>query len=81
LFNQSTFFFSCPNQLFIRDIGSSSGTFLNSFRLSECGLPSAFQELNNGDRLQLGEGFSTGGSKILLNFILSETFLTFRFFF
>ncbi|OUM61728.1 hypothetical protein PIROE2DRAFT_44935, partial [Piromyces sp. E2] len=40
---------------YIKDTGSSSGTFLNGKRLSPQGQESTFFELNNGDVIKLGE--------------------------
>ncbi|KAF9069358.1 hypothetical protein BDP27DRAFT_1222787, partial [Rhodocollybia butyracea] len=41
-------------KLFIRDTGSSSGTFLNKHRLAAAGIESHPIELKDGDLLQLG---------------------------
>ncbi|ORX50279.1 SMAD/FHA domain-containing protein [Piromyces finnis] len=42
-------------KFYIKDTGSSSGTFLNGKRLSPQGQESTFFELNNGDVVKLGE--------------------------
>ncbi|ORX81037.1 hypothetical protein BCR32DRAFT_204123 [Anaeromyces robustus] len=42
-------------KFYIKDTGSSSGTFLNGKRLSPQGQESNFFELNNGDIVKLGE--------------------------
>ncbi|KAH3684988.1 hypothetical protein WICPIJ_004020 [Wickerhamomyces pijperi] len=45
---------------FIRDLKSSSGTFLNHIRLSPAGVESMDMQLTNGDVLQLGMDFRGG---------------------
>lgn len=45
---------------YVRDIGSSSGTFLNSWRLSPANKPSPKCELHDGDIMQLGINFRGG---------------------
>ncbi|CCH41791.1 hypothetical protein BN7_1330 [Wickerhamomyces ciferrii] len=45
---------------FIRDLKSSSGTFLNHIRLSPASVESAITPINNGDVLQLGMDFRGG---------------------
>lgn len=45
------------NQLYIRDIGSSSGTFLNKMRLSPSGKESRPYPIKQGDVLQFGIDF------------------------
>lgn len=42
------------NKVFIRDLRSSNGTFLNGTRLSEEGVMSSPFELHNGDLLEFG---------------------------
>ena len=44
-------------QLYVRDIGSSSGTFLNKMRLSPSGKESRPYAIKNGDILQFGVDF------------------------
>lgn len=44
-------------RVYIRDIGSMSGTFLNGERLSEPGKQSAAVEVKSGDRIRLGKDF------------------------
>jgi pSer/pThr/pTyr-binding forkhead associated (FHA) protein len=41
-------------QLYIKDVGSSSGTFLNKMRLSPCGKVSRPYPIKEGDIIQLG---------------------------
>ncbi|KAI8811174.1 SMAD/FHA domain-containing protein [Cladochytrium replicatum] len=41
-------------QVFIRDVKSSNGTFVNGSRLSEEGQPSASYELHSGDEIEFG---------------------------
>lgn len=43
--------------MYIRDIGSSSGTLLNSVRISEAGIQSSNFELQSGDIIQLGKDY------------------------
>lgn len=45
---------------YIKDLKSSSGTFLNHIRLSPAGVESAMTPINNGDVLQLGMDFRGG---------------------
>ncbi|KAI7900230.1 SMAD/FHA domain-containing protein, partial [Cokeromyces recurvatus] len=47
-------------KVYIRDIGSSSGTFLNRIRLSPPSHASAPHELRDGDTLQLGVDYQGG---------------------
>ncbi|KAI8992584.1 hypothetical protein BDB01DRAFT_778931 [Pilobolus umbonatus] len=47
-------------KVYIRDIGSSSGTFLNRIRLSAPNHTSQAQEIKDGDTLQLGVGYQGG---------------------
>ncbi|KAI7876094.1 hypothetical protein K492DRAFT_167474 [Lichtheimia hyalospora FSU 10163] len=48
------------NKIFIRDVGSSSGTFVNRARLSPAGISSAPQEIKDGDLVQLGVDYQGG---------------------
>ena len=56
--------FKSGNKLFVRDLGSSSGTFVNSNRLmpsaNSIGKESGPMELRNGDVIQLGSDFAPG---------------------
>lgn len=54
------FFVDDGGNWFIRDLQSSSGTFLNHVRLSPAGVASANTPLRNGDVLQLGMDFRGG---------------------
>ncbi|KAF8249671.1 SMAD/FHA domain-containing protein [Wilcoxina mikolae CBS 423.85] len=57
--------FWCDNgQWFIKDIKSSSGTFLNHIRLSAPGIESKAYPLKDGDILQLGIDFKGGEEQI-----------------
>jgi len=57
--------FWCDNgQWWVRDVKSSSGTFLNHIRLSGPGLESKAFALNDGDILQLGIDFKGGEEQI-----------------
>lgn len=57
--------FSCVNsQWFVRDVKSSSGTFLNHIRLSQPGVESKPYPLNDGDVVQLGIDFKGGEEMI-----------------
>ncbi|KAI9355072.1 hypothetical protein DFJ73DRAFT_623719, partial [Zopfochytrium polystomum] len=47
-------FVSDDGQIMVRDVGSSSGTFLNRLRLSPSGRESRPYPLKNGDLIQLG---------------------------
>ncbi|KAI8337440.1 hypothetical protein BC941DRAFT_425269 [Chlamydoabsidia padenii] len=47
-------------KIFIRDIGSSSGTFINRHRLSESNETSSPMELKDGDIIQLGVDYQGG---------------------
>jgi pSer/pThr/pTyr-binding forkhead associated (FHA) protein len=49
------FFF---NQMYVKDIGSSSGTFRNNVRLSQTGQSSPEVEILTGDYIQLGRDFT-----------------------
>lgn len=51
-------------QWFVKDVKSSSGTFLNHIRLSPPGLESKAYPLNDGDILQLGIDFKGGEEQI-----------------
>ena len=44
-------------KLYLRDSGSSSGTFLNNTRLSQPGKESEFFEIKDGETIQLGEAY------------------------
>ena len=44
-------------KIFVRDSGSSSGTFINNVRLSPIGKESEFVEVRDGDCFQLGETY------------------------
>lgn len=48
---------------FIKDVGSSAGTFLNHIRLSPPGSESELFPLHSGDTVQLGINFRTGKEK------------------
>jgi E3 ubiquitin-protein ligase DMA1/2 len=52
------------NQWFIRDVKSSSGTFLNHLRLSPPGVESKPWAVNDGDVVQLGIDFKGGEEPI-----------------
>lgn len=52
------------NQWFIKDVKSSSGTFLNHIRLSQPGLESKLFPVNDGDIVQLGIDFKGGEEMI-----------------
>jgi len=55
----------CDNgQWFIKDVKSSSGTFLNHVRLSSPGMESRAFPLNDGDIVQLGIDFK-GGEEVI----------------
>ena len=57
--------FWCENgQWFVKDVKSSSGTFLNHVRLSPPGIESRAYPLNDGDVLQLGIDFKGGEEQI-----------------
>ena len=57
--------FWCENgQWYVRDIKSSSGTFLNHIRLSAPGMESKPFPINDGDVLQLGIDFKGGEEQI-----------------
>ena len=47
-------------KFYLRDCGSSSGTFLNYRRLSNSMKPSKFKEIKNGDYLQIGIDYQGG---------------------
>jgi pSer/pThr/pTyr-binding forkhead associated (FHA) protein len=51
-------------QWFVKDVKSSSGTFLNHIRLSAPGMESKPYPLNDGDILQLGIDFKGGEEQI-----------------
>ncbi|ORZ02297.1 hypothetical protein BCR43DRAFT_481325 [Syncephalastrum racemosum] len=48
------------NKIYVRDVGSSSGTFVNRARLSPANLQSAPQEVKDGDVIQLGVDYQGG---------------------
>jgi pSer/pThr/pTyr-binding forkhead associated (FHA) protein len=52
------------NQWFVKDVKSSSGTFLNHVRLSAPGVESKAYPINDGDILQLGIDFKGGEEQI-----------------
>lgn len=52
------------NQWHIKDIGSSSGTFLNNVRLSPPSMPSRLYPIRDGDIIQLGVDFKGGEEEI-----------------
>jgi pSer/pThr/pTyr-binding forkhead associated (FHA) protein len=55
-------------KVYIQDTQSSSGTFLNSSRLSPQGQASDFVELKDQDIIQLGENYNlNGGNDIVVN--------------
>ncbi|KAI5807042.1 hypothetical protein EDC01DRAFT_10993 [Geopyxis carbonaria] len=57
--------FWCDNgQWYVKDVKSSSGTFLNHIRLSAPGLESRAYPLNDGDMLQLGIDFKGGAEQM-----------------
>eukprot|EP00834_Sanchytrium_tribonematis_P004481 NODE_223_length_12360_cov_0.266862.p6 type:complete len:174 gc:universal NODE_223_length_12360_cov_0.266862:5167-5688(+) len=45
------------SKVYIRDAGSSSGTFINTIRLSPMGRDSDWAEIRDGDAIQFGETF------------------------
>ncbi len=49
-------------QWYIKDVKSSSGTFLNHVRLSPAGVESEYCKINDGDMIQLGVDFRGGGN-------------------
>ncbi|KAL4974003.1 hypothetical protein BDW66DRAFT_93408 [Aspergillus desertorum] len=51
-------------QWHIKDVGSSSGTFLNHMRLSQPGMPSRLYTIKDGDIVQLGIDFRGGEEMI-----------------
>ncbi|KAA8899747.1 hypothetical protein FN846DRAFT_167222 [Sphaerosporella brunnea] len=57
--------FWCENgQWYVKDVKSSSGTFLNHIRLSAPGMESRAYPVNDGDILQLGIDFKGGEEQI-----------------
>lgn len=52
------------NQWYVRDVGSSSGTFLNHIRLSQPGVESNPSPIKDGDVIQLGIDFKGGEEPI-----------------
>lgn len=50
-----------PFQLYVQDTKSSSGTFLNSLRLSPQGVESSQIEVHDGDVIKLGEDCEVNG--------------------
>ncbi|KKK27326.1 hypothetical protein ARAM_000438 [Aspergillus rambellii] len=52
------------SQWHIKDVGSSSGTFLNHMRLSQPGMPSRLYTVKDGDIVQLGIDFRGGEEMI-----------------
>ena len=52
------------NQWHIKDVGSSSGTFLNHMRLSPPSMPSRLYAVRDGDIIQLGVDFKGGEEMI-----------------
>lgn len=52
------------NQWHIKDVGSSSGTFLNHMRLSPPSMPSRLYAIRDGDIIQLGVDFKGGEEMI-----------------
>lgn len=57
--------FTCTDgQWFVRDVRSSSGTFLNHIRLSQPGVESRLYPVNDGDVIQLGIDFKGGEEMI-----------------
>ncbi|GAM90681.1 hypothetical protein ANO11243_087260 [Dothideomycetidae sp. 11243] len=57
-------FWCSNNQWFVKDVKSSSGTFLNHVRLSAAGTESKPYPVNDGDIVQLGIDFK-GGEEII----------------
>ncbi|TKX20975.1 E3 ubiquitin-protein ligase DMA2 [Elsinoe australis] len=57
-------FWCSNNQWYIRDVKSSSGTFLNHVRLSAAGTESRPYPVNDGDIVQLGIDFK-GGEEVI----------------
>lgn len=57
-------FWCASNQWYIKDVKSSSGTFLNHVRLSSPGLESRPYPVNDGDIVQLGIDFK-GGEEVI----------------
>ncbi|KAI9320765.1 SMAD/FHA domain-containing protein [Dichotomocladium elegans] len=52
------------HRIFLRDTGSSSGTFVNRVRLSQANVPSGPQEIKDGDLIQLGVDYQ-GGAELM----------------
>ena len=68
---------NAAGQLLFRDVGSSSGTFLNRLRLSPSGRESRAYVVKSGDVVQLGvdyQGRQEGGNNIFSNFFLVISF-------
>ncbi|KAF2104895.1 SMAD/FHA domain-containing protein [Rhizodiscina lignyota] len=57
-------FWCTASQWYIKDVGSSSGTFLNHIRLSQPGVESKPYAVNDGDVVQLGIDFRGGEEMI-----------------
>ena len=66
-------------QVFLRDVGSSSGTFLNRSRFSPSGKKSNFQSLSTGNIIQLGVDYQ--GRLEGIFFFLFFYFFSFIYFF
>ncbi|KNC98655.1 uncharacterized protein SPPG_06337 [Spizellomyces punctatus DAOM BR117] len=62
-------------QVFFRDVGSSSGTFLNRLRLSPSGKESIPYNLKNGDVVQLGVDYQ-GRQEEIYKCVMIKIFIT-----
>ncbi|KAJ3185777.1 hypothetical protein HDU85_001138 [Gaertneriomyces sp. JEL0708] len=58
--------FSRKGRVYIQDVGSNSGTFVNGARLSEAGKESDELELKSGDIIQLGKDYEGGNDTVLV---------------
>eukprot|EP00842_Homolaphlyctis_polyrhiza_P001307 jgi/Hompol1/2177/HPOL_001435-RA len=55
--------FERDGKVYIKDVGSNSGTFRNNARLSAPGLMSPDVELHTGDYVQLGKDYLLDGAE------------------